>query len=200
MPKFLHVGCGMKRKDRTTSGFNLPEWAECRLDIDATVKPDIVGTMTDMSRVSDASMNALFSSHNIEHLYPHEVQTALSEFHRVLASDGFAVITCPDLQSVCELVAQDKLMEPAYQSPAGPISPIDMLYGFRKSVAAGNHFMAHRTGFTQRSLINALRQAGFATVVSRRQPTPQFALWAIASKSQRTDSALKALCQLHFPK
>ncbi len=80
MKTFLHVGCGPKRKDRTTPGFNTPEWTELRLDIDESVSLDIVGTMTDMSQVSDASVDALFSSHNIEHLYPHEVPKALTEF------------------------------------------------------------------------------------------------------------------------
>jgi len=69
------------------------------LDIDPSVAPDIVGTMTDMSAVATASIDAIFSSHNIEHLYPHEVPIALAEFLRVLKDDGFAVVTCPDLRS-----------------------------------------------------------------------------------------------------
>jgi predicted SAM-dependent methyltransferase len=109
MKTFLHVGCGPKRKDQTTRGINVPEWSEQRLDIDASVAPDIIGTMTDMSAVADAAVDAVFSSHNIEHLYPHEVPLALAEFKRVLKPDGFVVITCPDLQSVCALVAEDKL-------------------------------------------------------------------------------------------
>jgi hypothetical protein len=46
---FLHVGCGPKRKDATTRGFNRPEWTELTLDVDQSVKPDIVGSMTDMT-------------------------------------------------------------------------------------------------------------------------------------------------------
>ncbi len=49
MPTFLHVGCGPKRKDQTTPGFNRPDWQEIRFDIDASVQPDITGTMLDMS-------------------------------------------------------------------------------------------------------------------------------------------------------
>lgn len=131
MKTFLHVGCGPKRKNQTTRAFNSEEWAEKRLDIDPAVQPDVVGTMTDMSAVSTGSVQAVFSSHNIEHLYPHEVPLALAEFLRVLSDDGFLVVTCPDLQSVCKLVAEDKLTEPAYVSPAGPIAPIDILYGHR---------------------------------------------------------------------
>jgi len=74
--------------------------------------------------VATASMDAVHSSHNIEHLYAHEVAVALEEFIRVLTPEGFLVLTCPDLQSVCALVAQDKLTDAAYTSPAGPIAPL----------------------------------------------------------------------------
>ena len=97
MPTVLHVGCGPKHKDQTTRGFNTPQWDELRLDIDPSVSPDIIGTMTDMNAVQSASVDAVFSSHNIEHLYAHEVPVALGEFLRVLSDDGIAVITCPDL-------------------------------------------------------------------------------------------------------
>ncbi|MBV8636432.1 MAG: SAM-dependent methyltransferase, partial [Burkholderiaceae bacterium] len=77
MKTFLHVGCGPKRKENTTRGFNTPEWNEVRFDIDEKARPDIVGTMLDMSGVESGSVDAVFSSHNIEHIYPHEVPVAL---------------------------------------------------------------------------------------------------------------------------
>lgn len=198
MQKLLHVGCGQKRKNQTTSGFNTDQWHEVRLDIDPAVNPDVQGTMTDMSAVESGSMDAIFSSHNIEHLYPHEVPTALAEFKRVLNDQGFLVVTCPDLKSVCELVAQDKLTEAAYHSPSGPISPIDILYGHRPAMARGNLFMAHRCGFTQKVLISTLQAAGFAAVISRARPNA-FDLWAIASKSEKTEAELRTLAAAHFP-
>ena len=48
------------------------EWQEVRLDISEQVAPDIIGTITDMEAVADGSMDALWSSHNIEHVFPHE--------------------------------------------------------------------------------------------------------------------------------
>ena len=42
-----------------------------------------------------------------------------------------------------------------------PISPIDILYGLRGSVALGNEYMAHKGGFTYSVLNDALLQAGF---------------------------------------
>ncbi len=199
MKTFLHVGCGPKHKVHTTPGFNTPDWKELRFDIDPGVQPDVLGTMTDMSAVPSGSVHAVFSSHNIEHLYPHEVPVALQEFARVLGDDGFVVITCPDLQSVCELVAQDKLTEAAYQSPAGPIAPIDILYGHRPAMARGNLFMAHRCGFTQKVLVATLQAAGFVGVVSRRRPGPRFDLWALASRQSLSEEQLRALAQAHFP-
>lgn len=196
---FLHVGCGASRKDKTTPGFNTPEWTELRLDIDAGVSPDIIATMTDMPQVRDASVDAVFSSHNIEHLYPHEVPEALAEFLRVLAPGGFLVVTCPDLQSVCALVAEDKLVETAYTSPAGPIAPIDILYGHRAAMAKGNLFMAHRCGFTQRTLAGTLQSVGFANVASMRRGHPYYDLYALAVKSPVPESDLRVLASAHFP-
>ena len=191
--KFLHVGCGPKRKAQTTPGFNTANWSEIRFDIDLAAQPDIVGSMTDMSEVVDGSMDALFSSHNIEHLYPHEVPSALSEFFRVLSGDGFAVITCPDLKSVAELVVEGKLTEPAYTSPAGPIAPIDIMYGHRESIMNGNHYMAHKCGFTEEVLRASLQGAGFLSIASIARGSPYFDLWAIASKVELEKGPLRDL-------
>jgi predicted SAM-dependent methyltransferase len=199
MQYFLHVGCGPKRKNRTTAGFNNPDWTEIRFDIDESVSPDLVGTMTDMSSVGTESVDAIFSSHNIEHLYPHEVPVALGEFSRVLRPGGFVIITCPDLQSVCALVAEDKLTEPAYTSPAGPIAPLDILYGLRASMARGNLYMAHRCGFTQKVLAGTLNAAGFASVATARRQHPFYDLWAIASKAKLEEAAVKDIAKSHFP-
>lgn len=195
---FLHVGCGPARKDNTTVGFNTPDWNELRLDIDESVNPDIVGTMLNMPAVKDASVDAVFSSHNIEHLYPHEVPLALAEFRRVLKDDGFVIIACPDLQSVCALIAEDKLTEQAYVSPAGPIAPIDILYGFRPAMVQGNLYMAHRCGFTEKVLMATLQVAEFASVATMRRASC-FDLHALATKAVMNDSDLRALAAAHFP-
>ena len=197
---FLHIGCGPKRKDQTTRGFNTDAWTELRFDIDEAVQPDLVGTMTDMSAVVSESVDAIFSSHNIEHLYPHEVPLAFKEFLRVLKPEGFLVLTCPDLKSVCALVAEDKLVDAAYTSPAGPIAPIDVLYGYRPAMEQGNLFMAHRCGFTQKVLDGTLRACGFQTIASAaRGRAPFFDLWAVASKSARSEDEMRTLAAAHFP-
>jgi SAM-dependent methyltransferase len=172
--------------------FYQPGWREIRLDINPDNEPDIVGSMTDMAAVADGSVDAIYSSHNVEHVFPHEVPIVLREFRRVLADDGFAVITCPDLKSISALVAEDKLTDPAYVAPAGPITPLDMLYGHIASLKAGNHYMAHKCGFTEKTLTAALREAGFGMIAGLAVPQA-FALWMVASKSKRDEADLRAL-------
>lgn len=204
MKTFLHVGCGPRYFDPETNlpkrpkGFDLANWNELRLDINPAVNPDVVGTMTDMSAVPTGSVDAIFSSHNIEHLYPHEVPIALAEFKRVLHSDGFVVITCPDLQSVCALVAQGKLTEPAYVSPAGPIAPLDILYGHRPPMSQGNLYMSHRCGFTLNVLLGTLESAGFLKVIGTCRPD-YFDLWALGCVSDLANPQLLDLARQFLP-
>ena len=200
MKKLLHVGCGGKRINQTTRSFAAGNWKEVRFDIDQSANPDLLGTMTDMAAVESGSMDALFSSHNVEHLYPHEVPVAFSEFLRVLKDDGFAVITCPDLQSVARLIADDKLTEVAYQSPGGPIRPLDILFGHAASIQRGNLYMAHHVGFTRKVLHGTLMAVGFKSVASTaRGYSPYFDLWALASKSDMNDIEIKQLASEQFP-
>ncbi len=177
----LHVGCGPHDPQALPPQFRTPEWREIRLDIDPSVSPDVVASITDMSSVPSNSVDAVWSSHNLEHLYAHEVPLALREFWRVLKPGGLAWLTVPDLQEVARHVAQGNLDETLYVSPAGPICAIDVLFGHRGYIAGGNHFMAHGTGFTAKSLAQELRGAGFAAVNVDVDP-PTFALWARATK------------------
>lgn len=175
----LHVGCGPAHPLNLNERFRNDAWHELRLDIDPGVAPDIVASLTDMSVVESDSVDAVWSSHNLEHLYAHEVPVALAEFFRVLKRGGFALVTMPDLEQVAQFVAADKLEDVVYVSPAGPITALDCLYGHRGMVATGNEFMAHKTGFTATSLTKHLRNAGFSDI--RTWFTP-FGLWAEAFK------------------
>ena len=197
MKTFLHVGCGRKNKSRC-KGFNNDNWREIRFDIDKNVNPDIVGTLTDMKSVETGSVDAVYSSYNIDHIFPHQVPIALREFYRVLKEDGMVVITCPDLQSVCEAVIQNGLLEPLYDSPSGPISPIDTLYGHRRFIAEGNEYMAHKGGFTYSVLDGAFYEAGFKVRVGGRRPA-DYELWLVAFKQKKPDEEIKNIALPFIP-
>jgi SAM-dependent methyltransferase len=160
----LHVGCGPKRVGVLPPVFQTESWHEVRVDIDPDVEPDIVASITDMRQVDDETCKAVWSSHNIEHLQPWDVPKALAEFHRVLKPGGMVCIQCPDLQAVAQATVDGKLDDVAYESPAGPIRPLDMIYGYEPAIASGNGYYAHKTGFTAEILAARLEEAGFSQI------------------------------------
>jgi predicted O-linked N-acetylglucosamine transferase (SPINDLY family) len=199
MTKVLHVGCGTEAREKLPALFRQTGWREIRLDIDPEVRPDFVASLTDMRVISDGLVDAVYSSHNVEHLYPHEVPLALREMRRVLKPTGFTLIKLPDLQEVARYIAEGKLDDPLYMSPMGPIAPLDILFGHRASLASGNLFMAHRTGFTSLTLGTALIEAGFAAVVVQRELSA-FCLTAIAFRSRPGEEELaQAQAQMLIP-
>ena len=189
MKKLLHVGCGSNTKENTIKFFD-DNWKETRVDINKDVNPDIVASMTDLSKVDKDIYDAVFSSHSIEHVYAHEVEIALKEFYSVLNKDGFLVITCPDLKSTAKLVLEDKLFETAYESPAGPVSPIDMIYGHRGYIEKGNYYMSHKCGFTLKVLLGVLKHCGFESVAGIERPKA-FDLWAVAKKNKEEQKSFE---------
>jgi SAM-dependent methyltransferase len=196
--RFLHVGCGPARKGPRTPGFAGEEWEEVRLDIDPSVDPDILASITDLAGVASESFDAVFSSHNIEHLYPHEAPLALREFSRVLNDQGYLILTCPDIASIAAFTASNGVDAIAYMSGMGPITPLDMLFGHNASIRAGNHFMAHKTGFSRKTLQNTLGQCGFGTIMSFEKPA-RFELWALAAKSALSREKMTDLAVKHIP-
>ena len=138
----LHVGCGSDP---------LPDWLhgfmETRLDINPNVDPDIIASMLDMGDIGQ--FDAVLCRHALEHLYAHEVPVALEEFKRVLNDGGHLIVFVPDLQDV------QATNEVLFISPAGPITGLDLIYGFREAIQT-NPFMQHKTGFMQDTLSKAL--------------------------------------------
>jgi SAM-dependent methyltransferase len=177
--RVLHVGCGTKSSARLHAVFRQPQWQEVRLDIDASAEPDIAGSLTDMNRwIEDQSYDAIWASHVIEHLLRHEVAKALSEFHRALVPTGYALIRTPDIEAVAQFILDGRIDDVIYRSPAGPITPLDMMYGHGASVERGKHAMRHGTAFTQDLLASDLLQAGFSELRVTRSDTHE--IWALA--------------------
>jgi predicted SAM-dependent methyltransferase len=167
--RILNAGSGPQAARRMASVFLTQEWEEVRLDIDPNVRPTVVGSITEIkSLFQPASFDAVWSSHTLEHLFAHEVADALDQFKGVLKPDGFALIFCPDLESVAEQLLQHGADRVAYVSQAGPITALDMLYGHIASITGGRHYMAHNTGFTADRLGNLLLEAGFPAINIRR--------------------------------
>ena len=198
MKSFLNVGCGPVDSPKIR-GFDNDDWKEIRLDIDEGVNPDIVGTLTDMKLVETASVDAVHSAYNIDHIYPHEVPIALAEFYRVLKEDGIVYIRCPDIQLISEAVINDQLLEALYESPAGPISPIDIIYGNRQEIVEGNEYMAKKCGFTYSVLNMAFSEAGFKARYGGRLAFNGAELVLVAFKQKKTEEEIKKIANPFLP-
>ena len=199
MKRFLHVGCGQSKQQHTTRGFADKSWQEVRFDIDESASPDITGDVLDLDMIESNSFDAIFSSHNIEHVYAYQVPLMLKGFLRVLNPNGYFVVTCPNLQAVAKLVARDQLTDVAYVSPAGPITPQDVIFGHSASLEKGNEYMAHKTGFTPKTLRSALTESGFGSVAILARER-KLDIWAVATKKKiDSEKQLKEIAKLHFP-
>lgn len=176
--RVLNAGSGSPGPRSLHPCFAGDGWHEVRLDIDPRVGPDVVGSVTDLRPHFDAgTFDAIWSSHNVEHLYAHEVPLAFAEFRRVLKPDGFALITCPDLEAVAAALLAHGPAHVAYEAPAGPITVQDMMFGHGASIASGFTFMAHHNGFTQERLGAVAIAAGFTEVRVGRGAA--YDLWAL---------------------
>ena len=199
MKTFLNVGCGPK-SDSKIRGFDNDDWKEIRLDIDKGVNPDIVGTLTNMSLVETASVDAVHSAYNIDHIYAHQVPIALGEFYRVLKEDGIVFIRCPDIQSVCEAVLQDKLLEPFYETEDGTkIAPVDILFGNREEISEGNEYMTKKCGFTYSVLNAAFAESGFKARYGGRIAFNGAELALVAFKKKKSVEEIKKIANPFFP-
>lgn len=193
----LHVGCGPERMAHTP--FAGSGWRELRLDIDPAVAPDLVGSLTDLGAVADGSVDAVFSAHPLSISMPMRCPPPWPSSGGCWGRGGLTLITCPDLQAVAALVAEDRLLQPAYISAMGPISPLDILYGHLASLAAGSVYVAHRCGFTCKVLQATVQAAGFAQCCSLRRPR-HFDLWLLATVEVWPEPALRAAVQRLFPR
>jgi Methyltransferase domain len=182
--RLLNVGGGNR-------GIPLPPvyqgWEHILLDIDPKGGPDLVCDARELTALPPGQYDAVYCSHNLEHYYRHDVPRVLAGFRHVLKEDGFAEIRVPDLADLMQTVVRrgldvDDLL---YQSPAGPITVRDVLYGLGVEIErSGNDFWAHKTGFTKKSLTAMLVRCGFPIVYNG---TGNFEVAAFAFKGPPTE-------------
>ncbi len=160
------------------------------LDIDPTGQPDICCDARKLATLEAGQFDAIYNSHNLEHYYRHDVGAVLSGFRHVLKEGGFIQIRVPDMAEVFRRIVEGQLDidDTLYQSAAGPIMALDVIYGFQAQIErSGQEFFAHKTGFTQKSLMKALQRAGFTKVYSS---VGNLEVNAVAFKGQPSNETL----------
>lgn len=189
MKKVLNVGGGSK------SIALPPQYAAFEhllLDIDPKGQPDIVCDARQLSGLPAAQFDAVYCSHNLEHYYRHDVPRVLAGILHVMKDGGFVQIRVPDLTELMRVTVSQGLDvdDVLYTSPAGPVMILDVLYGHSPTIErSGEEFFAHKTGFTQKSLSNAVARAGFSSMFCM---TGNLEINLIAFKG-KPDSEVRAL-------
>jgi len=159
--RLLNVG-GQSRTVALPSAY--AGFEQVLLDLDPNVGADIVLDVRELTSLAPHQFDAVYCSHNLEHVRQHEVPVVLAGFLHVLKPGGLAQIIVPDLQELMVTCVQqgidlDGLL---YDSPMGPITPLDVLYGHAATIEqSGQDYYAHRTGFTSRTLANVVEASGF---------------------------------------
>ncbi|MGB0506999.1 MAG: class I SAM-dependent methyltransferase [Pikeienuella sp.] len=184
----LHVGCGSSTINNLPRFFH-QGWSETRLDIAPSAKPDIMMSMTDMGSITDR-FDAIWSSHNIEHLHDAELGGVLTSMRKLLNPGGWVVITCPDIATALQLGFIHGLDHVWYRSPAGPITIRDVIFGHQRSIVGGHTFMAHKNGLTLESLCAKLKTAGFPMIFGEKRRRD---LWFIAGDFKTSEQAAAKL-------
>jgi SAM-dependent methyltransferase len=189
--RLLNVGGNSKK-------IAIPRWYQAYehliLDIDAAAKPDIVCDARNLMSLSQAQFDAIYCSHNLEHYFAHDVGRVLKGFLHVLKPSGFAEIRVPDLDLVMKTYVEKKMDvgDVLYESNAGPITVRDVIYGFGREIErSGVDFYAHKTGFTRKSLMTALKRAGFQGIYAGGGR--QYEILAFAFPQQPTEALLGLL-------
>jgi predicted SAM-dependent methyltransferase len=179
--RVLHVGCGGRNGAAVdpTLHWQFRGMQEVRLDVDERAKPDIVASISSMPQIESGSFDYVWGAHVLEHCYEHDVRAALVEFYRVLRPGGVLCMRMPDLRAACQAIADGREDQFLYQSPGGPVRAIDMIYGMARCVESLGPPMAHRYGFTDRTLRRMLLEAGFSDA---RVWIEMLDIWAEAKK------------------
>ena len=154
------------------------------LDIDPRGDPDICCDARELRSLAEEQFDAIYCSHNLEHYYRHDVPRVLAGFLHALKPGGFAHIRVPDLNDLFRQVVARKLdvEDVLYTSSLGPIMVLDVIYGYSVEIERSRQdFYAHKTGFTEKSLVAALKHAGFGDIVHR---TGSLEIEAVAFKGQ----------------
>jgi hypothetical protein len=142
-------------------------WENHLLDIDPRGKPDLLCDARELVKTPAAQYESVYCSHNLEHYYRHDAVKVLRGFRHVLKPGGFIDVRVPDIAEVLRTVVGKgmEIDDVLYQSPAGPITAHDVIYGWGLEIErSGQDFFAHKRGFTPKSLLKTLNDNGFPYV------------------------------------
>ena len=172
-------------------------WNELKIHTEAVTDYRDSPEFSKLPRINDLSVDMIFASQNLVRYYASDLASILENYHRILKRDGIVFIICSDLHDISQKISDGLLHRDAYESPAGPITYYDVLFGHTASIAHSLTSAAHRSGYTKDSLADALGQAGFPMVRCISGPEGND-IWAFAAKGDMHETEFSALIQTLF--
>jgi len=153
-----------------------------RLDTEAENEPDLLMDALDLGELDAGQFDAAYCSHILEHIYPMDLGRFLSGIRHVLTDNGFAEFRVPDGLAACRTAVEAGTLDAfCYNSPAGPVTAWDMLYGWLPFQMRFGHAMSHHSAYSAQSLAATLNGFGFPLVYTT---TGYFELRAVGCKAQ----------------
>lgn len=138
----LQIGSGEKR---------LPGYTN--VDIIEAPNVDIVCDASDLSNIESSTVDSIYASHVLEHIYPFDVATTLKEWRRILVVGGELRLAVPNFDALVDVY-----------STTGDIDMIlGPLYGRGCKVPMGEQ-ATHKTAYTFGKLETVLSENGFVDI------------------------------------
>ena len=191
MPKrVLNVG-GNTKEIPLPAHYN--GWEQVLLDIDSGPTVDLVADARELQSLEPEQFDAIYASHVLEHFFLHDLERVIKGFAYMLNPEGFVEAYVPDVVGVMRTVIHQRkdLYDFLYQSPAGPITARDVLYGsFEELKRSGNDYFAHKNGFSEKSLKMAFGENGFPWLLTT---SGDFNLGILAFKNEPKEETKKLL-------
>lgn len=162
----INIG-GQKGRDRFPSGWTIVDMrdhADVVMDISKSKLP-----------FDDNSVDAIYTSHTFEHIFPDRLPFVLSECRRVLKKNGVIRIVVPDIDIALKAYAsRDMGVLKDSRNPRKldclPALPIYFLSSWFFTYRAGEPriFDGHLNVFNKQALSHFLSQSGFTRISRKR--------------------------------
>ncbi len=160
----LYIGISSASPERLHKSFVGEEWHCVRMDPDGRANPDIQASILNPVGIEPRTFDAIWCPHILQRYPAFEAVRALKNMHVALKDGGYIALSVPNAQTAAAYVANNKPSETLYSSPAGDVTPIDILYGFQKGISEGQRHLAHALGYTMEMLGQCMTSAGFSNV------------------------------------
>jgi predicted SAM-dependent methyltransferase len=124
------------------------------LNIQAAEGVDYVGDIRDLSQFADASLDAVYGSHVLEHVgYQKALGETIRSIHRILRPGGKFFVSVPDLDVLCRFFTHERL------TAADRFHVMRMMFGGQM-----DEHDIHYVGLNAEFLAQFLRQGGFGRI------------------------------------